>query len=648
MAELIPKKGDEPDRFQEGDPIELGQWYWTKREKQDWFGCVVHIGSNFIQLENVYGSGIRFHVDEFEKECRREADPEKVIRGRIEYQQNTVRQKLAKIREITARLGLSDKDKIEQKPTESRELSTLSSKDNVKAYKKDLIRAKEKTLPKLFQEVEEAHKDLASWMKAQTLPMKSQVEILKEAVGEIEDRIFSVSLYAGLTEEVERITNGEAAPASEKLHIMQRRLYMDEECLLNYRHGGMEFGYLPEFDRWLAKPENRDRILPFPRTIVVFRVRRKKKERPWGGGLLEAFVNVRLEAQDELTFLYIRNGERVFRMSCDLEFGDTIFPGRHELDLSEPMMAEMFCSSVRRILPKREYDDMLKDREEKTQKYQEWKKANPDKSWIEYGDTNVSWGWHDQFEPFNKSSVYYDEIKAEIESRVKYYNRIALIVQGLYDRSPVLHPHAPVRIWTAEGFKAAVELVYDGGDTIHHGDAPDFEVYRQRCNQSLGPDSITIGQDDFWQEKEAEKENARRSGRQYDLDRYKPTGNPGPGYLARIHHWGRKNRKATFRWSRQRQYYGGYFSKTRPGDPMPCTIMVAEDRLFNVSAYKLGDYKRFFEDPRSRAQYLKWAPALLAAEEFHAGNLEVGERPSEELFKKKRRKKKRDERRKAK
>lgn len=47
-------------------------------------------------------------------------------------------------------------------------------------------------------------------------------------------------------------------------------------------------------------------------------------------------------------------------------------------------------------------------------------------------------------------------------------------------------------------------------------------------------------------------------------------------------------------------------------------------KLLNVSAYTPGDFKQFFADPRTRAEYLKWAPLLLAAEEFHAGNRTIG------------------------
>jgi len=61
------------------------------------------------------------------------------------------------------------------------------------------------------------------------------------------------------------------------------------------------------------------------------------------------------------------------------------------------------------------------------------------------------------------------------------------------------------------------------------------------------------------------------------------------------------------------------------GSPtLPSKIMVPASELLNVSAYTPGDFHQFFDDPRTRAQYLKWAPLLLEAEEYKAGNRELG------------------------
>ena len=45
----------------------------------------------------------------------------------------------------------------------------------------------------------------------------------------------------------------------------------------------------------------------------------------------------------------------------------------------------------------------------------------------------------------------------------------------------------------------------------------------------------------------------------------------------------------------------------------------------SVDAYKPGDFKISFNDPRTRADYVKWAPFLLAAEDYHAGKRKVND-----------------------
>lgn len=639
MGELSKDKDPEQLPY-EGPLVSVGQWYWLKMfdgDKEERLACATRVGSNFVELHDPYGHYTRIHLDEFEKRCRLEPDPESIIRGRTEHYRQIVREKLAEIKQVTARLGVNSSQNLERRPEDEacRSLSVLSATPDMKKHKKELIRAKEKLLPALFEEVKEANENLVTWMKAQTIPMEGMIGGMEACVEKIDDRIFNVSLYAGLTEEVAVVRKGEPAAIGEKLRIMQRLCFMDEECLVNYRHGGMEFNHLGQFDRWLAEPENMDRILPYPRCMVAFRVRRGKKDRGPSYSLDEAYIKIRLEDLDKLTFLYIRNGERLYRMDCDLEFGELIFPGRDELNLDEPMMARMSGRHVEDVITERHYRELListaKEIEGRKVKHDEWKKKNPDKqeifspfrSWSEEADYSRL---ERDYEPFNPDSVYYDEIKGEIERRVKYYNRIALIVQGLYDRSEVLHPHPPVRLWSPEGFSAAVELVY-ADHALHFGDAPDFEAYRKAVNASLKKGCVTIGQEDFWGRREAKRENERmdRGWREvkYHHTTFHPYGDPGPGYIAEIQAWLPRVRKAVFRWTRKRKTEPGYWSDKNWDDPLPAAVEVPEEALFNVSAYKPGDFKQFYKDPRTRAEYLQWAPILIAAEEYYAGNLDL-------------------------
>lgn len=644
MTGSLAERGKDPERISDDRLLETGQWYWVKDGKKEWLGCITRVGSNYAKLETPYGSYDRIHLDKFQEVCRPETSPETYIHGKISHYRGVMRNTLQEIKDITARLGVSTQEHIEHTPSE-RGLAALSSTADTKQYKKDLIRAKKKQLPKLFEKVEEANENLVTWMKAQMLPMAGAVGNMKSCIAGIEDRIFNVSLYAGLTEDVVQVSKGEPAPRSEKLRLMQRRLYMDEECLLDYRHGGIECKDIGQFDRWLAEPEHRDRILPFPRCIVAFRVRRNTKIRKWDGGLRQALINMDLEKYDELTVLYIRNGDQLYRMDSDLEFGTLIFPGKGEFNLSEPMMISDQWGETK-IIPVREYEGMLEDQSKKRAQAKAWAKANPKKD--EFHNPHMSMGdsdIEDDWEPFTKDSVHYDDAQGVIADRVKRYNRISLILQGLLDRSDVLHPHPPVQLWKAEDFEGFVELVYDGTDTLAHGDPPDFQAYRKRCNASLKEGCLTVGQEGVFSRKEAEKENARHGWHQnwHNMEHHYPYGNPGPGYLAKVALWHPRVRKATYKWNRERQnYQKGWLSRGKPGDLIPTSITVSDEKLFNVSAYKLGDYKQFFQDPRTRAEYLQWAPMLLMAEEYHVGNLVLGEDGSVSL--KKKRKKKRGKR----
>jgi len=111
----------------------------------------------------------------------------------------------------------------------------------------------------------------------------------------------------------------------------------------------------------------------------------------------------------------------------------------------------------------------------------------------------------------------------------------------------------------------------------------------------------------------------RGSEREYRLAEYYPFGNPGPGKLARVAKFQKRARRCVYTWSRDRlrRTWGG-------SETVQATFACSADEGLNVDAYKPGDFHQFFDDPRTRADYLQWAPVLLAAEEYHAGNRKVG------------------------
>lgn len=643
MKSIIIQEHQKTSTVENIDDIQIGQWYWVKRDNNDWLGCVMRIGSNYVKIHSPQQDRschtIRVHFDEFFEVLKYEPDASKIIESKTRHYQGKVKQLLDEVKNITGKLGMSPLTAIDDKLAnkETNALAVLSGQGNIKEYENSLIHAKDKLLPELFEAIKHNNIKVAKWMGAASLPLQAMIKNMDGVMANIKDRVFNVSLYAGLTEQVTQCINGEPADFTEKLHVMQRRLYMDEECLLNYQHGGMDFKSIEKYDEWLCKPVNRDRIMPFPRCMVAMKVRRLAKERESDGTLSTAFINIRLEALDELTFLYIRNGEQIYRMNCDLDFGEFIFPDKASFDPGEEKMVKMFCNRIDKIITKHDYEERIKKERLRKKQEKNWLKDNPYEEWKkdkkESEQSEGRWKFvnpynqvhHSRFEPnswepFNPSSVYYDDVKKILTDEIKQYNRIALIIQGLFDRSPVLHPHPPLKIWTNEGFNASVKLVYDGENALYGGEKPDFEAYRQKCNQSIDANSMLIGQELYWMKKEAEKENEResrnwrvRNKSHYEL--FTPYGNPGPGYLVKPVKWIRNSRRAVFEWKRERLTNIFY-----DNSPIRCILTVPEEYLFNVSAYRIGDYKQFFQDPRTRAEYLKWAPMLLTAEEYHAKN----------------------------
>lgn len=650
----------------------VGQWYWVTYQGHDdhWkkrtftpLMCLMRLGSNYAKFaglpeDSEYDrwSGIRIHFNEFAKSCRFEPDPEGVIKGQIELHRRRVVALMDEVRQVTAALGVSQR----ALPAEETQALVRASAVPLKQYRQALEKAKDKTLPELFERIGSENKMQARWMKATLLPMKAQIGKLEPIVKAIKARIFNVELYAGLSEEVAEIRSGKRAAAHERVRLFQRRHYMDEESLVAYEIGGMDYGSIEDFDAWLSKPENADRILPFQRCIVAFRVRRTEKERDaddYGGGI-GAHIAIAYEmAQDKRTFLYMRNGERIYRLSTAIEFGYRMFPDLDARDLGgggtywatdrwhhdeEDLDGErmkwhvvneaQFEGIKQRDAERRAEQDRRWEQDQERARAKNEKAPHDPPSGKAYKKGDFPFYSYDDKAPHyfrvTKESVYYDDIMKQIEDMAAKHNRLAIVLQGLLDRSEVFQPHPKWELWTPDGFEQAIELVYDHDRALTSGEAPDFDAYWKRLGASLTAGSVTIGQDDHWQRRMADVENERYKGyrpgqRDTHHSHFQPDGDPGPGDLARIVRIGKHG--ALFKWERERRNQWRLPHWRRRDTALNRQHWTPLEKLFNVDAYKTGDFRQFYADPRTRAKYLKWAPFLLEAEEYHAGNRPLGD-----------------------
>ena len=437
---------------------EQGQWYWVTESKRadpvvvgvydesDWLGCVVKIGTNYVELDDVNGSGQRIHVNNFERRCRRELCPDEHIDAQVAAHQAEVVRLMARVAEITARLGVAPSPALST-GSETAALATISSTGDTDTYKAALIKAKTTDLPDLFKQIEQESKLMSRWMKAKLIPLRAQADSLQSSIGAIADRIFSVELYAGLQEQVERIADGEPAPLATKIHLMQRLCYMDEECLANYRAGGMDYSNIGQFDAWLTDAENLDRLLPFPRCVVAFQIRRKERHRAWDD--LWDLIRIQDEAKaDKATYLYIRNGAQVYRLRTGIDFGKRLFPDTARSRLrSAKLYAKVFGGSVDGVVSEDEYLGIIEDVEERRAQWERKDKAHkaekaallakgldPHKMSLKNLWPGFEPSLHDDYVPYSPETVRYDDITKYIANQIKDHNRIAIVLQGLLDR----------------------------------------------------------------------------------------------------------------------------------------------------------------------------------------------------------------------
>lgn len=616
--------------------IELGQWFWLKSgrpqdhndrgapEGYHWIACVVHVGSNYVKLESPrhHGTNTVCHnaellFSELHENAVFEANPSEIFEKNVSWNQSEVRKALGEITSLCQQLGVTPKQLQQTLNTSaSTELVVLSQTREVDAYKQSLITAKTEALPALFEKVKQCNNNVAKWLGAESTSVKAQLSIFEDTLNDIDERVFNVSLYAGLEEQAVQIQSGEPAAANEKIHLMQRRLYMDEECLVDYDAGGMGFEEIEQFDQWLLRPANLNRILPNNKCVVAMRVRRSGKSYQTDGGIHETLINFNRRINDQLTYLYIRNGANVYRINTEIELQEMLFPDDVAV-LTEPVMAKVSFGKVESIITQREYDMLVTEAEQLKAKYDNWNVENPNKRWVDnpYRHSATLSRFHQsEWYPADDTTTKYDLIQEHLEAKVKHYNHIVLILQGLLDRSEILHPHPAVHLHKQADFEQYIELVYDANRVLTFGEAPDFEQYRIDCNKKADKNSVFVGQHIAWMEREAERENVRREKSEYAghlgmCNYYKPPGNPGPEKIGQAEKVMLRAKKARFSWQREAKH---------DFRMIPDSITVPFEKLLNVSAYKKGDYKRFFEDPRTRQEYLKWAPYLLAAEDYLA------------------------------
>ncbi len=174
----------------------------------------------------------------------------------------------------------------------------------------------------------------------------------------------TMRLWLGEDQGFSTLVEGQGANPGDKLHFMQRMLFLDEEIFTHSRIDGFngdEMRDLPQLMR--DNPELVERMLPFKRCVAIAKVRRSS--RPFDPpkdaigfmSLMAAFE------QDEKIHILIRNGQQVSMVTTDeiTSKAKRLFPSKAEIEAIFTERAR-FGSEARMITPQDiEYSDKRAD-----------------------------------------------------------------------------------------------------------------------------------------------------------------------------------------------------------------------------------------------------------------------------------------------
>lgn len=153
----------------------------------------------------------------------------------------------------------------------------------------------------------------------------------------LREHVDTMGLYVGTGVEATLLVDGASAPAADKLSLLQRRLFLDEELLMHLESGGADFKDVGKLgDAMRTDPSLVERIFGAPRAVVAMAARRNAKEylHPSNKDFMENYAAVTKNLENRKSFLLVRDGQRVWLVDLpeSLQNLTRLFPTPDDLE----------------------------------------------------------------------------------------------------------------------------------------------------------------------------------------------------------------------------------------------------------------------------------------------------------------------------
>lgn len=302
-------------------------------------------------------------------------------------------------------------------------------------------------LKKMERKAIEIANQLKALASEQSSLLLSQITKMQKMVAIAEETMWTINIYLGQDEKVERLRKGKHADVSEKITIRQLVMYMDEECALAAEEGGIDIKSMESFDKWLIKDEKHlQQILPEQKGIVALKIRREPKD--YGN----SYEGKEKNRENLKTYWLIRNGENIYRVKSKLEVEDIIISRLEEFD-------ELFF------------------------------------------EKEMNWETHEyEKKALRPGSRQYNEAMEQVSEKNRHYLRILLLLQGILDRTPIFKPMPVERINLFDEMQHTefIQYIYDGENSRLLGNGREsFEDMQRRINSQIEVGHRIIVADDI-------------------------------------------------------------------------------------------------------------------------------------------------------
>ncbi|MGO4801052.1 hypothetical protein ACEN2T_17380 [Pseudomonas sp. W22_MBD1_FP4] len=147
--------------------------------------------------------------------------------------------------------------------------------------------------------------------------------------------VASMGLYTGEGVEINTWVTGAPAPADEPIWLFQDLIFLEEEFLVQLDDAGLDAASMGSFVAALKSDTSlRDRILPYPRTVVLARIRREGVIYNSESSIGAAYENMIANQPNLTSFLLIRNGENIHQIWSELatDSAKRLFPSGEDVD----------------------------------------------------------------------------------------------------------------------------------------------------------------------------------------------------------------------------------------------------------------------------------------------------------------------------